>query len=61
LDISYNDDKLEMCFNVNYILDVLNVLKCKTVRLLFNKSNFSLYIENTANADSFYVIMPVRF
>ncbi|MBK4765433.1 MAG: DNA polymerase III subunit beta, partial [Pantoea sp. Brub] len=42
LDISYNDDKLEMCFNVNYILDVLNVLKCKTVRLLFNKSNFSL-------------------
>ncbi|AKC32287.1 DNA polymerase III subunit beta [Candidatus Pantoea carbekii] len=60
LDIHYVGEELEISFNINYLLDVLNTLKCKTVRLSLTDSASSMQIEDAINPVSTYVIMPMR-
>lgn len=61
LDVSYpaNSD-LEIGFNVSYILDVLNALKCENVKLLLTDSVSSTQIEDSASRSAAYVVMPMR-
>lgn len=60
LDVSYEGAELEIGFNVSYVLDVLNTLKCEQVQLLLTDSVSSVQIEDAANAMANYVVMPMR-
>ncbi|MEG3109409.1 MULTISPECIES: DNA polymerase III subunit beta [unclassified Pantoea] len=60
LDVSYNGSELEIGFNVSYVLDVLNALKCENVRLLLTDSISSVQIEDVASPAAAYVVMPMR-
>ena len=60
LDVEYQGDDLEIGFNVNYVLDVLNTLKCDKVQLSLSDANTSTLIENCDNDDALYVVMPIR-
>ncbi|WP_392566029.1 DNA polymerase III subunit beta [Utexia brackfieldae] len=60
VDVNYPAAELEIGFNVNYLLDVLNVLKCHEVSLLLTDSTSSVQIQDVENATSTYVIMPMR-
>ncbi|MFH8136185.1 DNA polymerase III subunit beta [Pantoea osteomyelitidis] len=60
LDVSYNGSDLEIGFNVSYVLDVLNALKCENVRLLLTDSVSSVQIEDVASPAAAYVVMPMR-
>ncbi len=60
LDVSYNGIEMEIGFNVNYMLDVLNALKCENVRLLLNDSISSIQIEDSNSQSFTYVVMPMR-
>ncbi|MXP56734.1 DNA polymerase III subunit beta [Pantoea sp. Mhis] len=60
LEVRYLGSDLEMGFNVNYIIDVLNVLKCERVRFLLTDSNSSIQIEDVNNQIAIYVVMPIR-
>lgn len=60
IDVNYQGSTLVISFNASYILDVLNVLKCKVVRLLMTDEISSVQIEDTANTDAKYVVMPIR-
>ncbi|AWK14964.1 DNA polymerase III subunit beta [Candidatus Fukatsuia symbiotica] len=62
LDVSYEGDKLEICFNVSYILDVLNALKCEKVHLLLTNPESSVQIKDGASLaqSADYVVMPMR-
>ena len=60
LDVSYNGNTFEIILNANYILDVLNAIKCVNVRLRFTDSVSSIKIENIDNNDTIYIIMPMR-
>lgn len=60
VDVDYPHSELEIGFNVSYILDVLNALKCEKVKLLLTDSTSSVQIENTENDAAVYVIMPMR-
>jgi DNA polymerase-3 subunit beta len=60
LDVSYNGTELEIGFNVSYVLDVLNALKCENVRLLLTDSVSSVQIEDVASPAAAYVVMPMR-
>ncbi|MDL4913207.1 MAG: DNA polymerase III subunit beta [Enterobacterales bacterium endosymbiont of Blomia tropicalis] len=60
LDVSYNGSELEIGFNVSYVLDVLNALKCENVRLLLTDSVSSVQIEDVASPAAAYVVMPMR-
>lgn len=60
VDVQYSSSELEIGFNVTYLLDVLNALKCTTVRLLLTDSTSSVQIEDIDNTSSTYVVMPMR-
>jgi DNA polymerase-3 subunit beta len=60
LDVSYEGTEMEIGFNVSYVLDVLNALKCEQVRLLLTDSVSSVQIEDMASQTASYVVMPMR-
>ena len=60
VDVNYDGEELEVGFNVTYILDVLNALKCNQVRMRLTDASSSCLIENCENSSSEYVIMPMR-
>ncbi|MFT4465497.1 MAG: DNA polymerase III subunit beta [Sodalis sp. (in: enterobacteria)] len=60
LDVAYQGSEMEIGFNVSYVLDVLNVLKCEEVRLLLTDGMSSVQIEDSASQAAAYVVMPMR-
>ncbi|MDH2924577.1 DNA polymerase III beta subunit [Nicoletella semolina] len=60
IDVSYQHDDMEVGFNVSYLLDVLNTLKCERVRVSLVDANSSCLIEDCQNNTAEYVIMPMR-
>ncbi len=60
LDVNYQGSDMEVGFNVTYLLDVLNALKCQQVRFRLTDATSSCLIENTIDDSAEYVIMPMR-
>ncbi|HEB95142.1 MAG TPA: DNA polymerase III subunit beta [Sedimenticola thiotaurini] len=60
LEVDYDGEDLVIGFNVGYLLEVLNVIDSDRVRLSLSDPNSSCLIEDDSNADSRYVIMPMR-
>ena len=60
LDVTYDGDALEIGFNVSYVLDVLNTLRCEQVRISMSDANASALIENAQDDSAMYVVMPIR-
>ena len=60
LEIDYQGDKLDIGFNVTYLLDVLNNLSSETVDWRFNDGNSSALITLPGNDKFKYVVMPMR-
>ncbi|WP_395479929.1 DNA polymerase III subunit beta [Candidatus Curculioniphilus buchneri] len=60
LDVHYQGEVMEISFNVRYIIDVLNVLKCEKVKFLLTDGSSSMQIEDSMNSASSYIIMPMR-
>ena len=60
LDVTYAGAEMEIGFNVSYVLDVLNALKCENVRILLTDSVSSVQIEDAASQSAAYVVMPMR-
>jgi len=59
--VSYTGAELEVGFNVNYILDVLNTLGGEEAVFILSDANSSALIQDPADeAGSSYVIMPMR-
>ena len=61
IDVDYNNQPLEIGFNVSYLLDVLNNLKSDDVRITLIDGNSSALLENHLEEDSMYVVMPVSY
>ncbi len=60
LDVQYDGEPLEIGFNVSYVLDILNCLKCQMVRISLSDANASALVENVDDASAMYVVMPIR-
>ncbi|GEM76303.1 DNA polymerase III subunit beta [Vibrio sagamiensis] len=60
LDVSFDGDAIEIGFNVSYVLDVLNTLRCEKVRVSMSDANASALIENADDDSAMYVVMPIR-
>lgn len=54
------EGELEIGFNVNYLLDVLGVLKGANFRMVLSDSNSSALLESPEADGAVYVIMPMR-
>lgn len=60
LDVNFAGDAIEIGFNVSYILDVLNTLRCDNVRISMSDANASALVENAEDDSAMYVVMPIR-
>ena len=60
LDVQYAAGEMEIGFNVSYVLDVLNTLKCDQIRISLSDSISSAIIEDFDSQDAQYVVMPMR-
>lgn len=60
LDVVYQGEEMEVGFNVAYLLDVLNTLKCDQVQLRLIDPASSCLIVDIADESAEYVIMPMR-
>lgn len=61
LSIVYDKSPLDIGFNVNYLLDVLNIVKSDSVKLTFTNSSSSVLLEECQDEwGSIFVIMPMR-
>lgn len=58
--VQYSGEKLEIGFNVSYLLDVLGVLSGDEVKLSLSDPNSSALLEESEEGDSLYVVMPMR-
>jgi DNA polymerase III subunit beta len=60
LDVEYEGELLEIGFNVQYLLDVLSVLKEEKVTLSLQDTNASALITTPTDESFRYVVMPMR-
>ncbi len=59
-EVVYSGDSIEIGFNVNYMLDVLNVTGSEMVQASLRDSNSSFLLTYPDQPDCKYVIMPMR-
>lgn len=61
LEIKYHGQDLDIGFNVNYLLDILNAVDPGEVKLTFSDANSSILIEEAAGeGNGLFVVMPMR-
>ena len=60
IDIEYAGEKLTICVNVDYLLDVLNTLGGDIVRISITDAETGILFEDPEDEDSSYVIMPMK-
>jgi DNA polymerase-3 subunit beta len=60
LEVGYAGDALDIGFNVNYLLDVLNNVAGTEVECAFGDSSSSALISYASEKDFKYVVMPMR-
>ena len=61
ISLDYHQEDLDIGFNVNYLLDILNIVNLGVVVCTFFDSNSSVVIkEENPEEDSLFVVMPMR-
>lgn len=60
MEVDYNGPEIDVGFNVNYLLDVLNNLKSENVQFTLQDGNSSALVTNPGKDDFKYVVMPMR-
>lgn len=58
--IDYRGDALEMSFNSQYLLDILNVLDGDTVQMQMSEATRSVLVQDPSHHEQTYVVMPMR-
>ena len=58
--VDYTGDRVEIGFNVSYLIDVLSVLGGESVRVQFSDGSSSVLMEDPAVDGALYVVMPMR-
>ncbi|MDO6427639.1 DNA polymerase III subunit beta [Thalassotalea sp. 1_MG-2023] len=60
LEVNFPYEDVEIGFNVNYVLDVLNAIKEQGVKFTLADANSSVVIEGQDSNEALYVVMPMR-
>lgn len=60
IQVEYQGAPLEIGFNVNYLLDVFNVVPSSRVKIALSDSNSSALITDADDDTASYVVMPMR-
>ena len=60
IEVTYDNEPLEIGFNVTYLLDVLSAVESDAIEFLLNDANSSALIHKPGIDDCRYVVMPMR-
>ena len=60
IEIDYDGQDFDLSYNASYLLDVLSAIKSKSVEFCFNNAQSSALIREAADANSLYVVMPMK-
>lgn len=60
LMVDYEGERLEIGFNVTYLLDVLNALNGEQIKMTLANANSSALVEDFDGGSSVYVVMPMK-
>ena len=58
--VSYSGSRVEIGFNVSYLIDVLSVLNSEEVRFQLSDGSRSVLVQDPGREDALYVVMPMR-
>ena len=58
--VEYTGERVEIGFNVGYLIDVLSALTGEYVRVRFSDGSSSVLIEELSDEGALYVVMPMR-
>ena len=58
--ISYQGAPLEMSFNAQYLLDIINVFEGSTLQMTLSDANASALVQDPTENGAVYVVMPMR-
>ena len=59
VEVQYNDEEMELCFNYRYILDIINVISENTMTIYLDNPNMSALIKDEKD-NSLFIIMPMK-
>lgn len=60
LDIVYDSNSFDTGFNSRYLLDMMSVIKGQRIRMLLKEGNSAAIVRDMDDANSLFVIMPMR-
>ncbi|MGI9250399.1 MAG: DNA polymerase III subunit beta [Pseudohongiellaceae bacterium] len=60
VSVDYSGDKLEMGFNVSYLIDVLTTIGSEKARITLSNPNSSALIQPDGDSEALYVVMPMK-
>ncbi len=60
IEVNYEGTDIEIGFNVQYLLEILNNIEGKVIEIKFKDANSSILIIDPENAQARYVAMPMR-
>jgi DNA polymerase-3 subunit beta len=60
IDADYDGERLEIGFNITYLLDILKALTCPRVRLGMNDANKPLVVHDVDDPDFIALVMPMK-
>lgn len=60
INIEYNGSPIEIGFNANYLLHIINLIASNDAILEINDENSPFLIKDPENSSYFYVLMPMR-
>lgn len=58
--IQYQSNAIEMSFNAQYLLEILNVIDSEDVSMTMTEANQSVLVQDPSQNDQVYVVMPMR-
>ena len=59
IQLNYKGNNIEMCFNIHYLLDVVNAINSININLYFDKCDVSVIFKDEI-LKSLYVVSPMR-
>lgn len=60
LSIDYTGESIQIGFNVDYFLDVLQVIETEKIQMIFTSADSSTLIKPVGEEDHRYIVMPMR-
>lgn len=60
MDAVYEGEPMEIAFNFRYLLDILAQVKSETVQMYLQRSDLTVMVQDEADDNALYVLMPMR-